>query len=194
MPNPFLTTKFWVNWPVSLPLHCYSVVQVYWQRFRISTFSDLTASLKIATMLSSFCNSISPLWQLNGLRRGSLTAPCIRQQKVCMDLKEVLCHVGAATPALILGNLRVKTSVTSTPLPARVKKMECLSSYPNTLETHQAGLSIFRSLRMRVQIFFYTILECITSPPACPVIHGYSRSPLLSSCKSEGFLEVQHIG
>lgn len=59
-------------------------------------------------MLTSFCNSVIPLWQLNGLRKGSLTGPCIRPQKVFTDL-EVLCHVGAATLALILGNLRVKT-------------------------------------------------------------------------------------
>lgn len=71
----------------------------------------LMASLKIATMLTSFCNSVIPLWQLNGLGKGSLTAPGIRWQKVFTDL-EVLCHIRAATPPLTLGNLRVKTSVT----------------------------------------------------------------------------------
>lgn len=34
-----------------------------------------------------------PLWQLNGLRRDSLTAPCIRGQKLFTDLDETLCHM-----------------------------------------------------------------------------------------------------
>lgn len=46
----------------------------------------------------------------------------------------VLCHVSAATLALVLGNQGVKPSITSTSLPAGVK-IKCLSSHLNTPET-----------------------------------------------------------
>lgn len=104
-------------------------------------------------MLTSFCNSIIPLWQLNGLGKGSLTVPGIRWQKVFPDL-EVLCHVRAATPALILGNLRVKTSVT-----CMGKEDKMFVKLPKYTGDYQAGHSVFRSLRTRVQGFFYTVLD-----------------------------------
>lgn len=72
----------------------------------------------------------------------------IRWQNVFTDL-EVLCHVRAATPALTLGNPRVKTSVTRTG-----KDDETFVKLPKYTGDYQAGHSVFRSLRMRVQIFF----------------------------------------
>lgn len=100
---------------------------------------------------------------------------------------------GAATLAPLLSNLRVKIS-TAFPFTSGMDwEDEMFAKLSTHVRDHQAGLSLFWS-----SDFFYcysTCLEYITSPPACPVIcsPSYTRSPLLLSCKAEGFLEVQHV-
>lgn len=171
------------------------MVQAHLQRFRVLEAFWCHGIIKNSHL---FClHSAVGSFPLGMLRQGSWQLLVLQAKSLHGSRWSALLSTpaaGTATLVFILGNFRAKPSVISTVLPASVGKMKSLSSYKYTGDPH-ITFAVFRSLRNESSDFFLdsTWLECNTFPPARSVIHSHSRCLLLLSCKSEGFLETQHI-